>query len=132
MVATTSGIDFSPNGKNLDITLYQGKTLSWSIIWGGDNPINVTGFTARMQLRTTLEAASVIAELTTENGCITMGGADGLVHIHMTAAQTAALKAGKGYWDLELVDTTDTDIDPLGHVNQIQSGKYTIVREITR
>lgn len=132
MVASTSGIDFTLNGKNLDITLYQGKTLSWVIVWGGDNPIDLTGFTARMQLRTTLEAAAPLAEFTTENGRITLGTTDGVIHVHMTAAETAALKAGKGYWDLELIDPSDTAVDPLGHVSLVQSGKYTIQREVTR
>lgn len=132
MVATTSGIDFVANGKDVDITIYQGKTLSWVLVWGGDNPVDVTGYLARMQLRSTLESATVVAELTTENGRITMGTADGVVHLHMTAEETAALKAGKGYWDLELIDPSDTDVDPDGHVSQAGSGKYTIKREVTR
>lgn len=125
MATSTSGIDFAVNGKDLDITIYQGKTMSWLIVWGGDTPIDLTGYTARMQWRETLESSNFIAEFTTENGRITVDPLAGEILISLTASETAALRAGKGYWDLELIDGS-------GNVSQPQSGRYTIKREITR
>jgi hypothetical protein len=41
--------------------------------------INLTGYTARMQVRSTLESAEALIELTTANGRIALGGSAGTI-----------------------------------------------------
>lgn len=71
-----------------------------------DGPvIDLTGYTARAQLRDVESGELIIPALTTENGGITLGGVDGTIALVVTAAATTLIDddfvAGK--WDLELV-----------------------------
>ena len=88
-------------------------------------PIDLTGYTARMQIRQTAESSTFLAELTNANGGITLGGTAGTVTIVMTAAVTAALTAGRAVYDLELVPPNSKTIRWL-------AGTVNITREITR
>jgi tRNA threonylcarbamoyladenosine modification (KEOPS) complex Pcc1 subunit len=65
--------------------------------------INLVGYTARMQVRSTLESAEALIELTTANGRIALGGSAGTITLTISATDTAALTAGRGVYDLELV-----------------------------
>lgn len=64
-------------------------------------PVNLTGYTAAMQLRTSPLAKTTVLSLTTSSG-ITITGASGLIAVHATAAQTGAIAPGKYSYDLEL------------------------------
>lgn len=58
-------------------------------------PIDLTGCTARMQLRAEVLAPDVLLELTTANGRIDMSdGAGGWVRFVLTAAETEAIPYG--------------------------------------
>lgn len=65
--------------------------------------VNLTGWTARQEIRESIDADTVMNSLTTENGGITLG-ADGTITRHMTAAQSTALGAMQGVYNLELID----------------------------
>lgn len=125
MAGTTSGISISKNGDDVDIVLYQGKTVSFEIIWGGSAPINVSGFSAKMQARESAAATTALAEFSTSNGRISVGGANGKFTISMTAADSAALKAFVGIYDFEITN-------PSGNVYQVMSGKFKVEPEVTR
>ena len=90
-----------------------------------DNPVNLTGYTARMQIRATAEASTALIELTTENGRIALGGTAGTITLTISATDTAALTAGRAVYDLELVAANGTVTNLLG-------GVVTIPRNITR
>ena len=66
-------------------------------------PVNLTGWTARMQIRSRIDSPTVLKELTTVNGGIVLGGALGSIEIKMTNAETAALTWVSAVYDLELV-----------------------------
>ena len=53
----------------------------------GTTPVNLTGYTARMQVRATTSSQIKILDLTTVNGGITIDGVNGLITIHATATQ---------------------------------------------
>ena len=57
-------------------------------------PVDLTGCTARTQLRSDVLAPDVLLELTTENGRIDLSLGDGLVAFHLDAATTAGLPYG--------------------------------------
>ena len=132
MAVSTSGMDFSLNGGNLDFVIYQGKTLGWGIeITSEELPIDISALKARMQLRKHQKSTDYIAEFTTENGRIEMGS-DGIMWISMASADSAELPIGTGYYDIKIIDPDDVTDDPEGRVMQIQSGQYQIIGEITR
>ena len=109
-----------------DILIEQGATFSQVITYkesGG--AVDLTGYTARMQVRSTLESAEALIELTTANGRIALGGAAGTITLTISATDTAALTAGRGVYDLELVSGS-------GIVTRLLQGVCPISRNVTR
>lgn len=108
-------------------TIEQGATFDRTFTYknASDVLVNLTGYTARMQVRTTEESSVIIFELTTENGGITLGGVAGTIRLFLTATATAALAAAAGLvYDLELVSGTT--------VTRLLYGTVGIDREVTR
>jgi hypothetical protein len=109
-----------------DILIEQGATYSQVITYKDNGvAVNLTGYTARMQVRATLESASTLVELTTENSRIALGGTAGTITLTIAAADTAALTSGRGVYDLELVSGS-------GIVTRLLQGAVTISRNVTR
>jgi hypothetical protein len=111
-----------------DFYVYRGATFSEQIEWKDENgvAIDLTGFTARMHMRDTLEATTPFLTLTTENGGITLGGAAGTVDLLASAAATSAISATSGVYDLELVAGDGVT------VTRLLEGLVTISPEVTR
>ncbi len=84
---------------------------------------DLTGYTARMQVRRTLESASPEIELTTANSGILLGGVTGTIEIVMTNTQTAALDSD-GVYDLEIISS-------IGAVSRVIQGTFTLDLEVT-
>ena len=109
-----------------DLLIEQGATYSQLITYKESGvAVSLVGYTARMQVRSTLESASTVVELTTANGRIALGGAAGTIALTIAAADTAALTAGRGVYDLELVSGG-------GIVTRLLPGVCTISRNVTR
>lgn len=110
---------------NYDFTIEQGATEVRTFTWktSAGTPIDLTGYTARMQLRPMLTSETKLLDLTTENGGITLGGVNGTVVVTISASQTAALTRG-GVYDLELVN------GPI--VTRFVQGTVSISKEVTR
>ncbi|WP_313308796.1 hypothetical protein [Stutzerimonas nitrititolerans] len=85
-------------------------------------PVDLTGATARMQIRAGIGGA-LLLELTTENAGLAITGPGTLVRT-LSAAQTAALTWTEGVYDLE-VEYAD------GTVQRYLQGKVTVSREVT-
>jgi hypothetical protein len=109
-----------------DILIEQGATYSQVITYKDNGvAVNLQGYTARMQVRATIEAATALIELTTANERIVLGGAAGTITLAISATDTAALTAGRGVYDLELVSGS-------GIVTRLLQGVATISRNVTR
>jgi hypothetical protein len=80
--------------------------VTWENVAG--QPIDITGFTAALQLRTSPLARTYVLSLNTENDGIAITGAEGLVAIHATADQTAVIAPGRYTYDLELYSPAPT------------------------
>lgn len=108
-----------------DIQCDQGSTWNLRLTYkdSNDAAINLTGYTARMQIRPRLESSTVTASLTSGSG-ITLGGAAGTVDLTLTAVQTAVITAGSYVYDVELVNG--------GTVDRIIEGAFVVRREVTR
>ena len=114
-------------GNRFDITINQGATFELTITWkdSAGTAINLTGYTARMQVRETYSSTSTIVSLTSGSG-ITLGGAAGTIAILISATTTAALTAPfSGVYDLELVSAG-------GVVTRLLQGAATVSPEVTR
>lgn len=116
-----------------NITCEQGTDFSRSCILKYPDPADptgstyllydLTGYTARMQVRRTLESASPEIELTTANSGILLGGVAGTFEIVMTSTQTAALDSD-GVYDLEIISAGGT-------VSRVIQGTFTLDLEVT-
>lgn len=88
------------------------------------HPFDLAGYTARMQVRRTVESSSSMIALTTENGGIEIDGDEGAVTVRMTATQTAAITSS-GLYDIELIDNS-------GNVSRMVQGEFKLSLEVTR
>lgn len=80
--------------------------------------------TARMQVRRTVDSATPLITLTTENGRIFISGNDGLINLIISAEDTAALTSS-GVYDLEIISAS-------GLVSRVIQGTFTLSPEVTR
>ncbi len=108
-----------------DFEIEQGIDYDKPLVWKDStgNPVNLTGYTARMQLRPSVSSETVLLDLTTENGGITLGGATGEITLHFTESNTSPLVKG-GVFDLEMIIG--------GKVKRLVQGSITVSREVTR
>lgn len=114
-------------GNRFDIEIKQGATYQLTVTWkdSAGTAINLTGYTARMQVRETYSSSSTIVSLTSSSG-ITLGGSAGTIAILISATTTAALTAPfSGVYDLEVVDAS-------GVVTRLLEGAATVSPEVTR
>ena len=95
-------------------------------IQGGDalSAVDITGYTARMQLRSLPNDPYAVLTLTETSG-ITIDGPTGTLAVRATAAQTAAIIAGPYYYDLEITS-------PTGVRTRIVQGELNVNAEVTR
>ena len=104
-----------------------GATLLREIVWADSesDPIDLTGYTARMQIRRSVNNPAVLADMTTENGGITLGTTDGKIALELTAEHTSEISAKAGVYDLELIDGD-------GFVTRLLQGEVEFSPETTR
>jgi hypothetical protein len=108
-----------------NIICEQGATFTKSLLWEANStPVDLTGYTAKMQVRTNLGAASVIVELSTENSRIALGGVAGTINLSIPASITATLLDGSYSYDLELYSGSNT--------YRLIQGQFIITGEITK
>ncbi len=109
------------------LEIEQGETFTRLLTYEDSEEalINLTGYTARMQIRKTADSTDYLLSLTTENSGIALGGIAGTITITITAAQSANLPIGTARYDLELISGS-------GVVVKLLKGDVTVNREITR
>ena len=83
---------------------------------------NLTGFSARAQMRTTKGAASVSATFT----CGVTSASEGKLTISLPAATSSALTAGRYFYDLEIFTSGDAA------VTRLMQGEVDLTQEVTR
>jgi hypothetical protein len=112
---------------NYHIVMDQGATFNRLFTYNDSNdiPVNLTGYTARMQIREEVDSSTAALSLTTENGRIALGGTAGTVTLTVSATDTAAVTAGEYVYDIELVSGSGTVI-------RFLQGCFTVDAEVTR
>ena len=93
------------SGSKFDLVMVQGATFEKAFEYKDSTKtsINLTGYTARLQVRSDTDASTTLIELTTENGRITLNDpTTGIIQLYISAVDTAALTFNTGVYDLEL------------------------------
>lgn len=112
----------------INITIYQGTTHYQEFQWKVGSPavaVDLTGYTARMQIRPKIVDPTVICSLTTENGGIVISDpVNGKFSINISATDTAAFEFKNAVYDIELVIGSN--------VRRLFGGTVTLSPEVTR
>ena len=90
----------------------------------GCNPMDLNGYTARMQVRPYVRSEKILDTLTTENGRLSTDKY-GLLHVSFPAEVTTEYKFDQGVFDIEI-------IDPSGRVLRVAQGRLYLNQEVTR
>lgn len=106
---------------NLAIDQGTTYTVTIGITDEAGSPRNLTGYTARSQMRRSYYTNSNVAF--TAN---ILNPSDGEVTLSLSSAQTSALRLGRYVYDLELVESSS------GSVERIVEGIITVYPEVTR
>ena len=110
-----------------NITIDQGATYTLAISYKDSNgaAINLTNYTAAMQLRSTYTSADAVLSLSSPSNGIVITPATGLINLTITDTQTAALLATTFVYDLEITSPTNVK-------TRLIQGNAIINPEVTR
>ena len=110
---------------SFNLTIKKGSTFKQNIAYTDANGaiINLTGYTARMQIRASYKS-DIIHELTTENGGITITGVLGELDLLISATDTDTFDPITAIYDLEIISGVEVD--------RIMQGKVNITENVTR
>ena len=115
----------------------QGATLSFELQYkdSAGTPIDLTGYTARMQIRSSVDSTTTIASLTstlTADGTgLNLSGSSGTkplssgsIGVYISATTSSLFTFNEGVYDLELVSGSA--------VTRLIEGKVKLSKEVTR
>lgn len=110
-----------------DFVLEQGTTFRKQLTYtdSAGVAVDLTGYSARMQLRTKITDANIIILLDNANGRITITPTTGVIDLFISDTDTASLTFKTAAYDLEV-------IAPNGDVTRLLEGTITLSKEVTR
>lgn len=112
------------NAGRYNITAYQGATYDLSLTWSvGGTAVNLTNYTAAMQVRESASSAGAALSLTNTAG-IALGGTAGTIGINIPASTMGSVAAGTYVYDLEL--------NSGGTITRLLQGSFNVEAEVTR
>lgn len=112
-----------------NIVADQGSTLSRIIYYvdPAKKPIQLRGYTAKMQVRSTESSPDVLLELSTENGGILLGEQDGSISLYVEDTVMVDIPEGIYVYDLDLI-APSSDL----YVYKLLRGNFAVRSEVTR
>jgi hypothetical protein len=112
-----------------NLVIDQGADWYLTVTYENPNgtPINITGYTAALQLRSLPSSPTAVLSLSTGAG-ITITGNTGVVSIHATATQTRVIDEGTYYYDLEITSPAT----PTAVTTRLVQGQAIVSAEVTR
>jgi hypothetical protein len=102
---------------------YGAYTTGGIIEW--NTPIPLAGYTAQMQIRESIDSTTVIHELTSANGGISIDPINYTISFNISAVTTATFNFDAAVYSCELTDNQ-------GLVYPFLSGGITLIKEVTR
>lgn len=117
----------TPTAAEGDIIIEQGATFDVVLTWkdGRKDLIDLTGWTAKLQVRDYPGSGDVLLEMNTENGTVILGGTAGTIRLTLDMTATAALVFDDGKYQLELYP-------PEGQAERLLKGRFIVDKEIVR
>ena len=108
-----------------NFTIDQGSTWTLQLVYNDPQgaPINLTGYTAKMQVRRKFDSATAVLTLSTSNGGISITGNTGTINLIATDEQTGVIEGGLYVYDLELENG--------GAITRLIQGQVTISPQVT-
>lgn len=111
------------------VTLNQINSLGFTTYTSGgvleyNRPVDLTWYTARMQIRAKVDSDTVLHTLTTENGGILLDDVAKTITMYIPDETTQTFTFKAAVYDLEMISG--------GEVTALASGSITLVREVTR
>lgn len=88
-------------------------------------PVNLTSYTAELQIRSLPSSPDAVLTLNTSNGGIAITALTGTIACHATAAQTTLIDEGTYYYDIEITSLS-------GIVTRVAQGQVIVSAEVTR
>ncbi len=105
-----------------NFTLEQGTTFSREItVQDSGSAMNLTGYSARMQMRSTHDSSTIALTFT----ATISNAAQGKIQLSATASATTAVEEGIYVYDLEIESASSG-------VTRLMEGKVTVTPEVTR
>lgn len=118
-------MDCAVSTNNLRIDQGSRFHLTFRVLDNG-SPADLTGYTARMQIRPSVSDATVLAEYTTANNMLVINTGDSTVTIAVPSSETEAYTGWvTGVYDLEIVSSTNDAI-------RISEGWVKVTPQVTR
>jgi hypothetical protein len=107
-------------------TIDQGSIWNVTLIYqdSDGDPVDLTNYTAAMQLRQNYNSTLADLTLTTENGGLTITPLTGTIQVAATATQTGLLSSGFYVYDLELMSGSN--------ISRLIQGQITVAEQVTR
>lgn len=122
MSGTTSGVNITQSGEDINLQIYRGKTLNFNIIWGGSTPIDISGFQASLQAQSL--DGDLLLDLDTVNGGIIIDGANGKLSFKASPILTNQVNK-PGRYELEMTNLN-------GDIYRVISGSIAPIEEIVQ
>lgn len=115
----------SCNPGRYNIKFYRGTTLDILMTYTINSiPVDLAGYTAMMDVRPSPESATLITQLTTENGGLILNQVTGQIEIFISANDTGELPLGEFQYDLNI--TSDS-----GYVTKLIMGSFVVLDPVT-
>ena len=110
-----------------NILIDQGATYTLALSYkdSAGTAINLSGYTAAMQLRLQYDSPTTVLSLSSPSSGIVITGASGLITVTITAVQTAALDDNTFLYDLEITSPTSVK-------TRLIQGVAVVSAEVTR
>lgn len=112
----------------VNLVINQGATYSKRVVWKAGSPaipVNLSGFSAAMQIRRSLSSSTPVLTLTSAGGDIALEPSTGAITINISSEETKKLPAGRYVYDLE---TTGLG----GEITRLMKGTATVSAEVTK
>lgn len=107
--------------RRLDIKIEQGANFKLNV--GVNGITDLSGYTARMQVRPTVDSITKYVDETSSTSSITLVGTNVVINISSTI--TNAYTWDSGVWDLEIQSGS-------GEVSRLLQGYATLSKQVTR
>ena len=129
-IASTSDYYLVTSKTSNTVTLNQINSSDYGAYTSGgiiewNSPIPLAGYTAQMQIRESIDSTTVIHELTTSNGGISIDSVNYTISFNIAAVTTATFNFDAAVYSCELTDNQ-------GIVYPFLSGGITLIKEVTR